>query len=45
MMQVYYATNYAAKLTVPVPAVMRVTLSEPTVDVVPVSPAPILIVT
>ena len=34
----------AAQLTFPEPAVICVTLLEPTVDVVPVSPAPIVIV-
>jgi len=36
--------HYAAQLTLPVPAVIIVTLLAPTVEVVPVKPAPIVIV-
>jgi hypothetical protein len=36
--------HYAAQLTLPVPAVMVVTLFDPTVAVLPVKPAPIVIV-
>jgi hypothetical protein len=37
-------SHYAAQLTLPVPAVIVVTLLRPTVVVVPVKPAPIVIV-
>jgi hypothetical protein len=42
----FIAFRYAAgsQLTFPVPAVIEVTLLSPTVDVVPVKPAPIVIV-
>jgi hypothetical protein len=36
--------HYAAQLTLPVPAVIVVTLFAPDVEVEPVSPAPIVIV-
>jgi hypothetical protein len=36
--------HYAAQLTLPVPAVIVVTLKDPSVAVEPVSPAPIVIV-
>jgi hypothetical protein len=36
--------HYAAQLTFPVPPVILVTLSAPTVDVVPTKPAPMVIV-